>query len=306
MHGQQELSLPQPSVFSLCERHPLPLSQLRLAGREGGRILPIVGGNNMGAELLLQECLEHANVLHWNTLFVKAGPSGAPCDSVVDAIAKELGCYRTGGANLFGHLPDAVRKGNYQLVVIGGAAHLSEDGVWEMVQFLDDLSSSAKGDGPLPLFVWHACPNWQRIFRYDDPPLEHFLGDVLLSTVPSTTSAECMASVFPALGQVLKNSRPACERLFEKTVGRIGLLATLDDVLSKRDEGHREAASAEETLEQLLELFVGSECQEATVKTRPPERSRSASLPPSERKYAPPLTTRSRRGRRGKRRKPRK
>ena len=305
MHGQLELGFFHPSAFSLCQRHPLPLARLKISASLGGRILPIVGGNNTGAEFLLQECLMNADSLNWKSLLVKVGPSGAPCHSAVVALAEKLDCYLTQGESLFGQLPVKIREANFRLILIEGASHLSDTGVWEMIELLEDIISSNKGGGPPPLFVWHARPNWEEIFRCDDPPRQYFLGDVVLPPVSRDTSEQEIETVFPALGRLLKTSKQANEHLFAKTDGRIGLCAKLEEALSLPVQYQFDEKNAGEALHQLLEVIVGIEAPEGVVTTRPPQRHQSAHLPGSEPKYNPHFESRSRRGRRGKRRKTR-
>jgi|GEM_PF-1853483 len=305
MRMQLELGLSRPSVFSLCESYPLPQVRLELAANLGGRILPIVGDSNMGAEILLRECRESAADLNWNCLSVKISPSGLPCRSAVEAIAEKVGCYMTGSVNLFGSLAEKILAANYRLIIIEGASNLSEAGIWELVKFLEEISAPGKENGTQRLIVWHTLPNWEQVFRGRDTPRQYFFGNVVLQPIARETSAQDIEMVFPELGQLLKASKPAHNRVFEKTGGRIGLWAQLESALSVPEKNPLAKNGAGETLDQLLNVIVGVEAQDGTVKTRPSKSPRCAKIPKGESKYNSKKAASTQRNHRGKRRKPR-
>jgi hypothetical protein len=285
------------SPFELCIINPLPARFLDFAIREGGKILPIVGDSNAGADILLRECQTYASAHDINCLTITVGASVAKGDTIIEAIAQKIGlpAHINSYLDFFGSLSTRIIEDGYQLILIDGASHMSQKGLNELVDMLVRMREQSVDDGKnhsCPLIVWHALPNWESEYssRNDSPPLKYFWKSIYLPIAEQKCSIEKITAAFPSLGAaVAAAGETAWDLVISATDGQLGIIDVLNSSLQSLPSSDIPLFA----LSALLTLTHGVKMQPALKVSVAPKRTTSTMVPSPQGEFAPPRSIKS-------------
>lgn len=237
----------------------------------GGRILPIVGSLNSGAEHALEELQRQATVLGVTALHVKIPPTRKPVDTVIRAIAHAVKCPCVMELDLFGSLSACLQEKGVRVITLEGASHLTEQGIRELAQLCQPSGIGQLG----PLVIWHAKPGWELAYRPDAPPRSVFLGGVHMPLVDIKLSESAIRRAFPCLVTALNPTNElSWQRILDATAGELGSLWILDKESAKATSARPNQSAVQKTqlVIRLLDMLFGKPREIVTTQA-PPKRT---------------------------------
>lgn len=290
------------SLLDLCDPSPVVKLNVKILSSLGGRILPIVGDHNSGADSLIDEVIADCGHKYLYLLEINVPNTGFDCPSILDIISKKIGWNLEFGKFHALSVAESIMAYGFSVITIVGAANLTKNGIKEMTVLLDSLHSLSSSERQPPVILWHARPNWEATYEPEPPPCRYFFPNFYVPTADPKASVATIESALPNVGPIIIAAGvKAWKNVIEKTHGgELGRLLELDKMAKSIHYSSKLIGREKQTIDWLLWITMGESQKLEALASRPPLRMTRSK---DSDNYAPPCQKRSNRGRLGNRNK---